>query len=120
MQINLHFSHGNQFTNYTADSVTINGTTFTQNLIVSTEQIDSTNWQNIMDITADDLTSIINSNPDLIIFGTGKQIQMPKAEILHLLQQKRIGFEVMPIAALCRTFNYLMGEGRKVVGIILF
>lgn len=123
MQMNLHFSQGNQFTNYSDTSVTINANQhYDSNLIVTPNEIISANWQNIDQISVDDaaILSILQAKPDLIIFGTGNKIRMPNIEVIRMLQKQQIGFEVMPIPALCRTFNYLIGEGRKVVGIIIY
>lgn len=122
MQVNLHNSSGNQFTHYTEKSITINNQEFTQNIIVTQNNIvNNITYKNINDITLEEITKIVmEHNPDIIIFGTGAQIQMPSLNILHFLQKKQVGFEIMPIAALCRTFNYLIGEGRNVMGIILF
>lgn len=121
MQTNLHSSDGNQFTNYTANSVTINNVEYSTNIIVTPQSVEPTNWSDIKSLELVDIEELISkNNPDLIIFGTGLTIRMPKPEILKLLQKRQIGFEIMPIPALCRTFNYLMGEGRQVVGIVLF
>lgn len=123
MQMNLHFSQGNQFTNYSDTSVTINASQhYDNNLIVTPNEIISANWQHIDEISIDDaaILSILQAKPDLIIFGTGNKIRMPNIEVIKMLQKQQIGFEVMPIPALCRTFNYLIGEGRKVVGIIIY
>lgn len=120
MQNNLHSSTGNQFTNYTATSVTVNNREYTTNIIVTNLNIYNSDIISIDDLVVDDIVEIISNQPDIIIFGTGNKISMPNNEILLMLQQKQIGFEVMPIAALCRTFNYLVGEGRNVVGILIF
>lgn len=123
MQMNLHFSQGNQFTNYSDTSVTINASQhYDNNLIVTPNEIISANWQHIDEVSVDDahMLSILQAKPDLIIFGTGNKIRMPNIEVIKMLQKQQIGFEVMPIPALCRTFNYLIGEGRKVVGIIIY
>lgn len=123
MQINLHSSHGNQFTNYSDNSVTINANqTYETNIIITPTEVIANNWQTINDISINDklFDGILQSKPDLIIFGTGNKIQMPNIEIIKILQKQQIGFEVMPIPALCRTFNYLIGEGRIVIGIILY
>ncbi|MDD3266498.1 MAG: MTH938/NDUFAF3 family protein [Burkholderiales bacterium] len=122
MQVNLHNSSGNQFTHYTEKSVTINNQEFIQNILVTQNTIiNDITYTNIHDITLEEITKIVTEyQPDIIIFGTGARIEMPNLNILHFLQKNQIGFEVMPIAALCRTFNYLIGEGRNVMGIILF
>lgn len=121
MQANLHYNTSNQFNKYSNNSVTINETEFTGNLIVSRDKIDTVSINNISDIDTLYIDEIISKyKPDLIIFGTGSTIKMPDIKILLQLQKQQIGFEVMPIPALCRTFNYLSGEDRNVVAIVLF
>jgi len=120
MQVNLHNNEGNQFTNYTDNSVTINQTEYYNNLLVSPIAIEEMGISSIEELNSDILDHILNYKPDIIIFGTGTMIKYPNIQILKRLQQLRIGFEIMPIPALCRTFNYLIGEGRNVIGILLF
>ena len=120
MQVNLHNDKGNQFTSYSATSVTINQTEYNNNLLISPTLIQPIKLQTISELDDQFLAEILTLQPDLIIFGTGTSIQFPNNKILNELQKKRIGFEVMPIPALCRTFNYLIGEGRMVIGILIF
>jgi uncharacterized protein len=120
MQVNLHSNEGNQFTNYAANSVTINQTEYFSNILVTPNKIEEINIAAIAELDEKLLNTILAHQPDIIIFGTGSTIRYPEMSILRKLQQQRIGFEVMPIPALCRTFNYLIGEGRNVVGVLLF
>lgn len=120
MQVNLHSNQGNQFTNYAHNSVTINTTKYESNILVSNESIIEISISSVQELDGKFLDLIMKQNPDIILFGTGNQIKYPHQEILLKLQQQRVGFEVMTIAAMCRTFNYLIGEGRKIVAIVLF
>jgi uncharacterized protein len=120
MQVNLHEATGNQFNSYADHQVSINQVEYTDNLIVGPTSVEKTSWRSINELNLTNLEPLLAHNPDLIIFGTGGKIQYPSSEILRHLQRKQIGFEVMTIAALCRTFNYLSAEGRKVVALILF
>jgi uncharacterized protein len=52
---------------------------------------------------------------ELVLFGSGEQLQFPKPAWLASLMAKRIGLETMSTAAACRTYNILAGEGRDVV-----
>ena len=120
MQVNLHSSEGNQFTSYSENSVMINQTEYATNLLVTPTLIQKLQLNSIDDLDESKLAEILTHAPDLIIFGTGSQIKYPKNSILTTLQQRQIGFEVMPIPALCRTFNYLIAEGRSVIGLLIF
>lgn len=58
--------------------------------------------------------------PELVILGTGAQQRFAHPRLLRPLLDARIGCETMTSAAACRTYNILMGEGRKVLAAILF
>lgn len=120
MQINLHSTDGNQFNSYSNQSVTINQQTYTHNLIVSNDTVEKLELVDIHQFTIDNISILTKHQPDLIIFGISGKIKSPQHEVLLTLRSQQIGFEIMSIAALCRTFNYLVGEGRRTVGVILF
>ena len=65
-------------------------------------------------LTIDDFQKILNLRPEVVILGTGKNIHFPEAKDMLLLQQEGIGVEVMGTAAACRTYNFLMSDGRDV------
>ena len=56
--------------------------------------------------------------PELVILGTGKDIRFPDQHITMELWKNGIGIEVMNTSAACRTFNYLIADGRNVVAAI--
>ncbi len=120
MQVNLHNSSGNQFTSYGSDSVTINQIEYRNNILVSPTQITPLPISSIAELDDNYLTTLLEHHPDLIIFGSGQSIIHPQRELLLRLSQLQIGFEVMGIPALCRTFNYLIGEGRNVLAVLIF
>jgi uncharacterized protein len=53
--------------------------------------------------------------PELILIGTGIKQRFPKPELLKSLISAKIGFEIMNSQAACRTYNILVGEGRRVL-----
>lgn len=120
MQVNLHDGNGNQFSHYSDSSVTINTIEYSDNILVSPQHIETVHLKSVAELNEGNCGFLLSYQPDLIIFGTGSKISYPDSKFLLLLQQKRIGFEVMPIPALCRTYNYLIGEGRNVLGLIIF
>ncbi|MBT8553262.1 Xcc1710-like domain-containing protein [Polynucleobacter paneuropaeus] len=60
-------------------------------------------------------SQIATLKPELIIIGTGKRQQFPKPELLKPLIAAKVGFEIMDSQAACRTYNILVGEGRRVL-----
>ncbi len=57
--------------------------------------------------------------PEVLLLGTGARQRFPAAALLRPLIEARIGFEVMDLAAACRTYNILMTEGRRVAAALL-
>ncbi len=120
MDMNVHYTTDNQFTSYSDASVTIKGEEYRKNILVTNDNIIAFAHNDIKQITVEGLTDVLAFEPDLVIFGTGDKIVYPDLKLLYELQRKQIGVEVMPIQALCRTFNFLVSENRKVACILLF
>ncbi len=120
MEINIHNATANQFTKYSNNSVTIKDKEYKTNIIVTNDNVLPFNITDIQLMRFEDLMPIIEQKPDLIIFGSGNKIIYPDLNILQKLNVLGIGTEVMPIQALCRTFNFLISENRKLVCILFF
>lgn len=121
MDMNIHHTTSNQFTNYSDTSVTIKNVVYSENILVTNANIETFKNIGVTEISLVDLDIALNNGkPDLIIFGTGSSIKYPNGKLLMELQKRGIGVEVMPIQALCRTFNFLISEDRKIAAILLF
>ena len=120
MDMDLNLVAQGQFTNYSASSVTIQGVEYSQNILVFNDQISQFGVGNIKDLTLENLADVIANKPDLIIFGTGNKVIYPDFKLLEQINDYGIGFEVMSIPALCRTYNFLISESRRVVCILFF
>jgi len=51
---------------------------------------------------------------DVLLIGTGPEIAQVPAEFRTALEAAGIGVEIMATAQACRTYNVLLGEGRRV------
>ena len=58
---------------------------------------------------------MVTLQPELVIIGTGNKQHFPKPELMKALISAKIGFEIMDSQAACRTYNILVGEGRRVL-----
>jgi uncharacterized protein len=121
--LKLHVANtgaNNAFTGYGPEHVAINGTRYTQSLIVTPGRIIN-DWcvGAFAALTAQDLTPVLALHPAVFILGTGPKLRFPSAEILRPLAQAQIGWEIMDTPAACRTYNILMQEGRNVACAIL-
>jgi uncharacterized protein len=66
------------------------------------------------ELTAAHFEAIAADAPDVVILGTGARQRFVHPRLLAALSARRIGVECMDNQAACRTYNILMGEGRKV------
>lgn len=65
------------------------------------------------------LEVLLQSNPEVVIVGTGWQAAFADRELMFALARRGIGLEVMDTPAACRTFNILIGEGRRPAALML-
>lgn len=120
MDMDVHYVSSAQFTNYGPSSVTIYNKEYRSTIMVTNDGVFDFMLDNIKDISLDSLKEALDFKPDLIIFGSGDKVVYPDFKVLEQLNRQGIGFEVMPIQALCRTYNYLISENRRVVCILFF
>ena len=57
--------------------------------------------------------------PELVVFGSGRQLRFVAPALLRTLVERGIGVETMDTAAACRTYNILASEGRRVTAALL-
>ena len=110
----------NSFTGYGEGYVEVNGTRYQESLVVSGERL-ITEWPatSIESLAPDHLAAIVELGPEIVLLGTGATFRFPEAAILAPLYKAGIGVEVMDTPAACRTFNILLGEGRRVVAALI-
>lgn len=70
-------------------------------------------------LSEDDFEPLIDAGPELILLGTGSKPVFPPRELVFALARRGIGLETMDTAAACRTFNILVGDGRKVAAVLI-
>lgn len=70
-------------------------------------------------LTPAHFTRLLDSKPELVIFGSGAKLRFPPPALLSALMAQRIGVETMDTLAACRTYNILAGEGRRVTAALL-
>jgi uncharacterized protein len=115
----LHSSSTSQYqtvTGYFDGGVEINAAPFDYSLTVMPERAPRP-WpvRSFEDLTAAHFEAIAADAPDVVILGTGERQRFVHPRLVASLSEQRIGVECMDNQAACRTYNILMGEGRKVV-----
>ena len=77
------------------------------------------NCSNFEQLSEEHFALLADTQPELVIFGSGARMRFPPPAFLRVLMQKRIGVETMDTLAACRTYNILAGEGRQVIAALL-
>lgn len=70
-------------------------------------------------LSAADLEALLGLGAEVILLGTGTRYRMPSPRLTAALARAGIGVEAMDSSAACRTYNILMGEGRRVLAALL-
>lgn len=113
-------SSQNTITGYGIGFLEVNQTPYSHALIVQPEgEVLAWPVKETQDLSEDHFAMISALLPELVIVGTGKKQVFLNPKILQPLIKAKIGFEMMDSQAACRTYNILMGEGRKVLAAIL-
>jgi uncharacterized protein len=113
-------SSQNTITGYGIGFIEVNKTPYLHALIVQPDSAVIA-WQveESRELIEDHFSMISALQPELVIVGTGKKQVFLNPKILQPLIKAKIGFEMMDSQAACRTYNILMGEGRKVLAAII-
>ncbi|MDR2787204.1 MAG: Mth938-like domain-containing protein [Candidatus Accumulibacter sp.] len=56
---------------------------------------------------------------EIVLLGTGASPRFPPPSLLQPLMRARKGFEAMNTSAVCRTYNVLASEGRRVAAALV-
>jgi uncharacterized protein len=107
-------------TGYGDSFVEINKRRYASNLIVMADKL-------ILDWHATDFASlaeahfetILTLKPEVVLLGTGEKHQFVHPKIVQKLTAQGIPLECMTTVAACRTYNFLMSEGRNVAAALL-
>ena len=122
MKLQLENTSGlNTFTAYGEDYVSVNGIRHHCNLVVLPDRL-LPNWTQatFATLSVADIELLAALDSEVVLLGTGQQLRFPSPELMRPLQRAQKGIEVMDVPAACRTYNILIGEGRKVaVGLLL-
>lgn len=108
---------------YDADGVIINGQRHACSLFFGTDLSPQTwpaAWPGSLNIQ--NVEQLLDQAPDdteVFLIGTGPNQEFPSIDVRRFFIQKGIPVEFMDTQAACRTYNILIGEGRKVVAALL-
>lgn len=109
------------FTGYGTDHVLINGQRHESSLLLSPHGVEVAPWAGLdfCALTAAHFAWVAMRDVDILLLGTGNRLRFPHPSLTRPLLDARIGVEVMDLGGLCRTYNILATEGRKVGAAVL-
>lgn len=122
MKLHLNTDAGQRlFTGYGADHVLINDHRHESSLLLTAQGVEVAPWAGLAfdALTAAHFEWIAARDLDILLLGTGTRLRFPHPSLTRALVEARIGLEVMDMGALCRTYNFLIAEGRSVGAAVL-
>jgi len=103
-----------------ASSVTVIDRVYTRSLLLDTDRVvEDFPARRVEDLDAPAIETVLSLEPEVVLLGTGARITFPPAAVLAQFLKRRVGLEAMDNAAAARTFNVLIGEGRRAVAVFL-
>ena len=103
-----------------AGSVTIIDREYARSLLINAEQvIEDFPPRRVEELDAAAIQKVLALEPEVVLLGTGARITFPPAAVLAEFLKRGVGLETMDNAAAARTFNVLIGEGRRAVAVFL-
>ena len=103
-----------------ASSVTVIDRVYSRSLVLDTDRvIEDFPARRVEDLDAPAIEKVLSLQPEVVLLGTGARITFPPATVLAQFLKRRVGLEAMDNAAAARTFNVLIGEGRRAVAVFL-
>jgi uncharacterized protein len=121
MKLSLESAAGrNLFTGYGEGYVDVNGTRHRENVVVAADGV-VPGWcpGPAASLTEGHVESLVALRPEIVLLGSGATFRFPPPAALAPLYRAGIGVEVMDTKAACRTYNILLGEGRRVVAALI-
>jgi uncharacterized protein len=109
------FDTRNMVQGYGTDHITINEQDYHASLVVTPDRI-IPNWgpTGIDQLGDEQIATLMADRPQVVIIGTGERQHLPEPRAYAELMSHGIGVEIMDTGAACRTYNILVGEGRRV------
>jgi hypothetical protein len=103
---------------YSFGRMEVGGRTYENDLIVYPDRVEPGWWRKEgHSLAPEDLKSVVDHAPDILIIGTGDQGRMAvPPETVSFLREKDIKVVSGPTGKMCRVFNEEMEKNRKAAG----
>jgi uncharacterized protein len=120
MKLHMTPTSANLFTRHGEGYVDVKNQRYEKSVVVFPDQI-LADWapQSFEALAPEHFTPVLGQKPEIVLIGTGKKLRFPRPEVVRPLIDAGVGYEVMDVPALCRTYNVLVAEGRHVAAAVL-
>ena len=103
-----------------AETVTVIDRTLSRSVLLSADEVvEDFPARLVGDLDAAAIDRVLALRPEVVLLGSGARTVFPAQAVLGAFLERGIGLETMDNAAAARTFNVLIGEGRKAVALFL-
>jgi len=103
-----------------AESISIIDREFRASVLLNATRVDeSFAPRRVEELDQSAIARIFALEPDVVLLGTGSRAAFPPQHVLAEFLRRGVGLETMDNAAVARTFNVLVGEGRNAVAAFL-
>ncbi len=121
MKLHLNQAAGrNAFTGYGEGYVLVNGVRHEASMLVMPDEpVSEWGVHDSASMSPEQVIRLAELDVEVLLIGTGVHLSFPPPKLLQPLAKAGIGVEIMDTPAACRTYNILMGEGRKVAAAII-
>ena len=100
---------------YEQGRIQVNETIVDRHVVVTAERLIADWAPAFAELRPAHLEALRDLEPEVLLLGTGARLRFPGPDCMSVFLQQGVGVEVMDTAAACRTYNILLGEGRRVV-----
>jgi uncharacterized protein len=120
MKFHLSTAEGNVFTGHGEGFIRLGVVEYRENILVMPDRIVAA-WATagFDALTEAEFAAMAALQPEVALLGTGARLRFPEPRLTRPLIEAGIGLEVMDTPAVCRTFNILAAEGRRVAAGVL-
>jgi uncharacterized protein len=92
---------------------------YTSSILVTPDWTKPWSVQNFDDISINSLAPILAEEAEILIIGAGERMQLMALLLRQEFREAKIAVDIMDTGAACRTYNLLMGDGRRVAAALL-
>lgn len=105
---------------YAVGSIRIGGQDYREGLLITPQRL-APGWgpESAAELRAEHIDDLLTADPQVIVLGTGRHQVFPDITVYAAGLARGVGIEIMDTGAACRTYNILVGEGRRVAAGLL-